>query len=100
MPTLTRWFIKSALLYFVAALLVGVLLAGQRVLDFLAPIEGLGWAAFAALNAGLLLRALAEPIYGVRADPMWGWALVLSAGLQWAAGLAYVAGIWGRVKER
>ena len=32
MPTLTRWFIKSALLYFVAALVIAVLLALQAPL--------------------------------------------------------------------
>ena len=33
MPSVTRWFIKSGLLYFVAALLVGVALGAQGVLS-------------------------------------------------------------------
>jgi hypothetical protein len=31
MPPLTRWFIKAGLVYFVAALLVGMVLAAQAV---------------------------------------------------------------------
>lgn len=33
MPPLTRWFIKTGLIYFVAALLVGVLLMLQSVVE-------------------------------------------------------------------
>jgi hypothetical protein len=33
MPTLARWFIKSALVYFVLALLVGVLIQARSVID-------------------------------------------------------------------
>lgn len=40
MPTLTRWFIKSALLYLVAALLLGALLAMRPLLN-LPPFIGL-----------------------------------------------------------
>lgn len=39
MPTLTRWFLKSALLYLVAALLVGLVLAARTVIA-LPPIAG------------------------------------------------------------
>ncbi|MDX1618588.1 MAG: hypothetical protein R3224_07360, partial [Balneolaceae bacterium] len=51
------------------------------------------------LNAGLVLRAAAEPAVAASPDMIWtGWALALSALLQVAAGLAYVVGIWPRVK--
>lgn len=41
MPTLTRWFIKSALLYFVVSLLVGAALAGRALLALPAFVAGL-----------------------------------------------------------
>ena len=37
MPTLTRWFVRTAMLYFVAALLVGIALMAQGLVD-LPPI--------------------------------------------------------------
>jgi hypothetical protein len=57
--------------------------------------EPLGWAAFALLNAGLLLRLVSEPAVA------WpgGW-LALSGGLQLAGALCWVLLIWPRVKER
>lgn len=139
MPTLTRWYIKSALLYFIAASLVGIALAAERPLnpamslEGLVPVyfhffmvgwltqlilgvsywmfprhsrerprgnEGLGWVTYAALNAGLILRAVGERLYGSQAEALWGWVLVVSAALQWVAGLVYVFTIWARVKER
>lgn len=39
MPPLTRWYVKTAMLYFVAALTVGVALAAQSVVD-LPPLVG------------------------------------------------------------
>lgn len=56
--------------------------------------EGLGWAAFVLLNAGLLLRAVAEPL----AVP--GWPLVVSGVSQFAAATVYTLHIWPRIKER
>lgn len=121
MPTLTRWFIKSALVYFVAALAIGAALTAPAVRNLppaigaLTPVyfhlfmvgwvtqlifgvslwmfpryskekprgsEQLGLATYVALNVGLILRAVAEPIRTVRPDAVWGWVLVLSAGLQ------------------
>ena len=133
MPPLTRWFIKSALACFVAALLVGVSLAARSLVNLppvfaaLQPVyfhllmvgwvtqlifgvafwmfpkfsreqprgsERLGWATFALLNIGLLLRAVGEPQAGA------GWLIALSAVLQWLAGMAFVINSWARVKER
>lgn len=137
MPPLTRWFIKTALLYFVLSLLAGLILASQAVLNFrLLPAgftpayfhmlmvgwvtqlilgvaywmfpkftkaqprgsASLGWTVFWLLNVGLALRILIEP-FNPAGTPL-GWGLVLSALLQWLAGLAFVANTWARVKER
>ncbi len=62
--------------------------------------EPLGWAVFGLLNAGLLLRAIAEPINTLRPDWNFGWLLALSAILQLIAGWAFIVNTWGRVKER
>ncbi len=139
MPSLTRWFIKASLAYFVTALLVGLALMARAVLDlppFIAawsPVyfhlfmvgwisqlifgiaywmfpkyskerprgsEQLALATFVLLNAGLLLRGVAEPLRALRPEATWGWLLALSAVLQWLAGLGFVANTWGRVKEK
>jgi len=129
MPTLTRWFVRAGLLYLVAALVVGLLLAaapaavpaGLRpahlhlfivgwitqlifgVAHWMFPRasrerprgnESLGWAAFVLLNAGLLLRAAAEPLAWT------GWPLVVSGVLQLLAALCWVALVWPRGKVR
>lgn len=136
MPPLTRWMVRTSLLYLVLALLVGVwqtlgplvnaplpglfpvyfhlLVVGWLTLlifgvaHWMFPKysreqprgrEWLGWAAFVLLNGGLLLRAVAEPLNTASGD-LWGWALVVSALLQWLAGLCFVINTWGRVKER
>jgi hypothetical protein len=62
--------------------------------------ERLGWAIFAGLNAGLLLRVVAEPLGTLRPDLGSGWVLVLAAVLQWLACVGFIANTWGRVKER
>lgn len=150
MPTLTRWFIKSSLIYFVAALLLALASSSLPVaqatlsvasnreatavfLRSLGPVyfhlflvgwvtqlifgvvywmfpkcsiekprgsESLAWAVFWLLNAGLILRAVAEPLNTLRPESAWGWLLALSALLQWLAGSAFVANTWPRVKER
>lgn len=60
--------------------------------------DALGWTAYAALNGGLLLRLLGEPLL-VSAGG--GTSLLLaSAGLQLLGAWAFVANIWPRVKVR
>lgn len=139
MPLLTRLFVKTAIVYFVAALIVGLLLAARPVLGLptivasLSPVyfhllmvgwvtqlilgvahwmfpryskeiprgkDWLTWATFLLLNSGLLLRIIAEPARTVSVEPVWGWLLALSALLQWLAGMAFIANLWPRVKER
>lgn len=62
--------------------------------------ERLGWFAYAALNGGLLLRAIAEPLQLLRPAPWTGWGLALSALLQMLAIWALVLALWPRVKGR
>jgi hypothetical protein len=62
--------------------------------------ERLAWTAFWLINAGLLLRAVAEPYQAVNPAGKLGWLLAVSALAQWAAGLIFVFNTWGRVKER
>ena len=52
------------------------------------------------INAGLLLRLVAEPWHAVRPSGAAAALLVASAGAQWLAGLAFVWQMWPRVKER
>ena len=59
--------------------------------------EGLGWAAFAGMNVGLLLRAFTE---SGSSQGTAGQLLALSGLLQLSAALAWVIHIWPRVKER
>ncbi|HRI57982.1 MAG TPA: hypothetical protein PK170_12915 [Anaerolineae bacterium] len=139
MPSITRLFVKTSLVYLVAALLAGFLLALRPLLALPALVNGLtpvyfhlfmvGWvtqlivgvaywmfpkwskelprghdvlalATYWLLNAGLLLRVVAEPAQTVDAWPGWGWLIVAAALLQWLAGLAFVANTWRRVKEK
>jgi hypothetical protein len=139
MPRLTRWFIKIAFLYLVAALLLGLFLALRPLvalplwLTAVGPVyfhlflvgwltqlifgtiywlfppaaaprpqleAWLGWSALALLNAGLLLRVGGEPLVALRPGSGYGWLLVISAVFQWLGGVAYVALVWPRSRER
>ena len=61
--------------------------------------EPLNWAVYVTLNAGLLLRAVAEPLHAIQTDnACWGQALVVSAVLQWLAALGFVVNVWARVR--
>jgi hypothetical protein len=138
MPLLSRWFLRAALLYLVAGLLIMVVrvipgLAGSARAVAIAPVGvhflvvgwvtqmivgvawwmfprpgrarthgsgPLGWFAFAALNSGLLLRAVAEPAVSMGAA---GWpraALVCSAALQLMGAVTAAALLWPRLAER
>ncbi len=62
--------------------------------------EPLGWWTYALLNSGLILRALAEPVQAMTPGPLPGWTLVVSAGLQLAAGVTFVLNSWKRIRVR
>ena len=134
-----RIFIRTALVYLVAAFLVGALLLlnqGLQVNPFLFALQPvfyhllmvgwatqlicgvalwmfppftrdnphgdqrLGWVTYAGLNAGLLLRVVAEPLLAWTGQTWLGWGLALAALLQVVGALAFVAAIWPRVKPR
>ena len=60
----------------------------------------LGWASYALLNVGLLLRVVGEPWHSVRPDAGFGWLLAASALLQWLAAVIFVMLSWPRIKEK
>ncbi len=62
--------------------------------------ETLGWWAYGLLNIGLILRAVVEPVDSFHPNSFSGWTLVLSAIMQFLAGLLFVINSWGRVKEK
>lgn len=62
--------------------------------------DALTWATYILINAGLVLRVVAEPASAGSGAAVWGWALVVSATLQMLGGWAFVANAWARVKER
>jgi hypothetical protein len=139
MPSLTRWYIKSALIYLTAALLLALVLALPvsanlplfirylnpayfhlfmvgwvtqmifGVIYWMFPIitraqprgnARLGWASYALLNVGLLLRVVGEPLVGVHPAAGFGWLLAVSALLQWLAAVTFVILTWPRIKEK
>lgn len=137
MPKVVRWYLKTALVYFAAALLLNIPLAAQAGDNYLPaglrPVyihllalgwisqlimgvaiwmfpkysqaeprgkEALNWAVYGLLNAGLALRAAAEPLNSISPALAWKWLLVLSAVLQLAAGLLFAATAWQRVKAK
>ena len=136
MPPLTRWLVKAALVYLVAALALGVAVqipAVARlpavavlwptylhilVVGWLTQLifgvaywlfprysaeqprgsERLGWATFALLNAGLLLRLVGEPRRALGGDAHA--VLLVSAVAQLLAVWGFVLNTWPRVRER
>ncbi len=62
--------------------------------------ERLGWAAYAALNSGLLLRILAEPLHLWQHQTWTAGALVASALLQVGGVWMLIAVLWPRVTAR
>ncbi len=139
MPVITRIFLKSALVFLVAAFLAGLLVMARPLLPLprfvsgLTPVyfhlfmvgwvtqliigiaywmfpkytkdkprghDWLAWVTFVLLNSGLLLRVIAEPAQTVSPADVWRWGLVISAVLQWLAGMAFVINTWPRIKER
>ena len=101
MPALSRWFIRTALLALTAGLGIGLVTAVRGGAGLLAPtvlhLLVVGWLCYLTLNAGLVLRVLAEPATAGSARTM---ALAGSAALQLAAAAAFVANTWARVRTR
>jgi hypothetical protein len=139
MPRLTRWTIKTALVYLAVGLGSGLLYWANQQWDF-APVfstfsptylhlitvgwltqliygviywmfpiirkdnmrgsPAAAWSVYLLLNSGLILRTLCEPWRGLEINDVNGIGLVISAFLQAAAGIAFVAVCWPRVRER
>lgn len=62
--------------------------------------DRLAWSCYGLLNAGLLIRVVAEPAHAMQPRPLLGWLIVVAALLQWLGGLAFVLNTWPRVKVR
>jgi hypothetical protein len=60
--------------------------------------EWLAWAAYGLLNMGLILRVIGESAN--QPGTVFGGLLVVSAALQWLAGLAFFLNTWPRIKEK
>lgn len=139
MPTSSRWFIRTALVYLLAALTVGVLYLSRTLWDaparlvLLWPVylhllvmgwltqlifgvalwmfprrssdhpygdPWVAWSIFMALNMGLVLRAVAEPLLGLGPARLWDAVLIAASVLQVLAGAGFVLAIWQRVRGR
>ncbi len=62
--------------------------------------EWLSWLAFFLLNAGLIMRAVAEPMQAWAQGSGWGQMLALSALCQLIAALSITLNVWPRVRAR
>ncbi|HET8713591.1 MAG TPA: hypothetical protein VFM23_07905 [Gemmatimonadales bacterium] len=130
MPPLARWYIKSAMIYLIAGLLVGAIppalaIAGPTYVHLLvvgwitqmifgvaywmfpkysaeAPRGGnaVAIATFILLNVGLVLRVVAEPLRAMHPESLPGWLLVVAGIAQAAAALGFALNTWPRVKVR
>ncbi|HLF03171.1 MAG TPA: hypothetical protein VI547_14405 [Anaerolineales bacterium] len=92
MPRLTRWFIKTALAYFVVGLLVGVLVMARSVVALPALVGALGPAYFHLLMVGWVMQLIIGVAFWMfpkftteqpRGSETLGWAtyILLNAGL-------------------
>lgn len=63
MPVLTRWFIKLSLVYFAAALLIGVAQAAQPFLDLPAFVPALGPVYFHMFLVGWVTQLIFGVVY-------------------------------------
>jgi len=61
--------------------------------------RALVWA-YGVLNAGLLIRAVAEPLARLGDAPHWPVGVLVGGVLQTVALLAFIANAWPRVRER
>lgn len=61
--------------------------------------EPLLWATYVLLNAAVVLRAVADPLYSVTRAAPWGGLVALSGLCLALAALLFVANLWGRVRE-
>ena len=62
--------------------------------------RAIGWSVLVLLNAGLLLRLVAEPLVAFVGTGAWGRVLVVSAASQALAAAGFVVLAWPRVRGR
>jgi hypothetical protein len=62
--------------------------------------EWVNWLTYLSLNAGLILRAIFEPLQGANVLSWSGAALMAAALLHWVAGVSFAAQAWFRVRGR
>jgi hypothetical protein len=62
--------------------------------------ENLAWLLYLLLNSGLIIRTVAEPQNTLYPEGLWAKLLILSAFLQFNAGLIYVFILWPRVRGK
>jgi hypothetical protein len=62
--------------------------------------EWLAWACYGLLNAGLLLRAIAEPLNSLNPAPYLSWLLAASALAQLLAVWIFIVLVWPRVRGK
>jgi hypothetical protein len=62
--------------------------------------ERLALMSYVTLNAGLIARAVAEPLLALRRGELWAVVLTASAVLQWLSALMFALNTWARVKAR
>lgn len=61
----------------------------------------LSWVAYGGINAGLVLRTVAEPMMQTTGQvPPWSLLVLVSAILQAAGGIAFAVNVWPRVQGR
>ncbi len=63
MPTLTRWYLKTALIYLVASLVVGVMLAARSIWSLPALFSGFGPVYFHLFMVGWVAQLIFGVIY-------------------------------------
>lgn len=134
MPTISRIFVKTGIVYFVLSMILGIALKlpfftspalvplfwHMLMVGWITQIimgvslwmfpgrpreEGFkahkkGWLMFFALNSGLVLRIIGEPMLTYSEALLWQIVVVLSAILQLMAGLIYFAEMWPRLLSR
>ena len=135
MPTIARLLIKTALIWLILGLFLGVYLFSSlagRLAVILLPVfyhmiilgwvtqlifgvaywffpkyskdhprgyEKLIWISYFALNSGLILRAIGEPMAALSNSQYSEPILLLSILLQWFAALAFVINTWKRTEK-
>jgi hypothetical protein len=62
--------------------------------------EWLVWSIFFALNLGLLLRVVFEPLQSLSPTTFGAWALVAAAILQWLSGVGFAIAVWTRIRRK